>query len=718
MKFILICAFIVLPCLLLCLFICLEGLNEVRPAVYRAALKLRSLQKLCQMHTVTQQELSPALQVFSESANPQTQLSKAEVTQGLESLFQGVSEDLPAEVVAEAIDQTTRVLFKLYDREQTGTVQLHSVEAALTALSGDPLIAKHKALFQLGESLSGHIGSEGSTVTRSGLRLLLHDLSQVPAVVQESHVFGHVETAVRSCFSGVLTAGVCEEVFLSWLQSEPRLLLWFSTLYRISASEAVVHAVRCRTCKAFPIIGLRYRCLKCVNLHQCQTCFLTERRSKKHKPSHPVLEFCSQPTWKESLASLASNARHALLPRRYTRREAERRRKLTRGESGGDPGNIPCAGSPKEEQQSTVFHQSCDLVNTATSPPPRPTSAASVPSSAVCPQVQVESKALQTEEDLQTQRKTSLLQKDLHVTQKVMKDLQRDKWLLEKEFQVWRAAAQSEHDSLEDRCGELEAAMEALSQHNHSLEQELRRVRHALSLRAVNSGEVLPPFPMPPSSDGSEGTGGSPRSHSESPTSQQPSSEEGGGRTQDGAAEVNQEVEDEEEDMDEDVECRKPLKGEDDLELSLKSDSSCCDDITQALEVTSDPEQRVDASEDAPLGEGDMGEGGASDWEEKKRASNLEEVQGGGSQEVYRRSVLKEEEEEEGEEEKKEEEEEEQDLEAEEEQLCELVLRLKTSLSLPTHAGKVCMCVYERGREGEGQRERETDGGRERDNKE
>ena len=32
---------------------CVEGLNEVRPAVYRAALKLRSLQKLCQSESNT-----------------------------------------------------------------------------------------------------------------------------------------------------------------------------------------------------------------------------------------------------------------------------------------------------------------------------------------------------------------------------------------------------------------------------------------------------------------------------------------------------------------------------------------------------------------------------------------------------------------------------------------------------------------------------------------
>lgn len=50
--------------------------------------------------------------------------------------------------------------------------------------------------------------------------------------------------------------------------------------------------------------------------------------------------------------------------------------------------------------------------------------------------------------------------------------------LLEKEFQVWKVAAQSEHDSLEDRCTELESTIKALIQHNQQMEQELGQVRH------------------------------------------------------------------------------------------------------------------------------------------------------------------------------------------------------------------------------------------------
>lgn len=40
----------------------------------------------------------------------------------------------------------------------------------------------------------------------------------------------------------------------------------------------------------------RFRCVKCVNVHLCQSCFLTDRQTRKHKRQHPVLEFCTQVT--------------------------------------------------------------------------------------------------------------------------------------------------------------------------------------------------------------------------------------------------------------------------------------------------------------------------------------------------------------------------------------------------------------------------------------
>ncbi|XP_052371548.1 dystrotelin isoform X3 [Oncorhynchus keta] len=430
-------------------------------------MKLPSLQKLCHMHVVTLRELIPALCSLGGARDTGAGLSEQEVRQCINRMFQSVSQEVPGQVSAEAPEQTCRLLYRLFDRGQTGAVCRRSVEAALISLSADTLSAKHKALVRLAERCSGR---ESGTVSRSGLRVVLQDLSQVPAVVQENHVFGSAETAVRSCFSGVLSACVCEEHVLSWLQCEPCLLLWLPTLYRLSVSENVTHSVRCHTCKAYPITGLRYRCMKCVNLHLCQTCFLTERHTKKHKSSHPVLEHCTQPSWKESLASLAYSARHALLPRRYTHREAERRRCLIRAGSRGEPQTS--FTTPDPSPQSAAEDRA---------PPTNPPQLLATPP-AVRPRKA--SKALQTEEELdeaQPQRRDSVLIKDI-------KDLQRDKWLLERELQVWRVTVQSEQGSLEYRCSEMEANMETLRQHNLRLQDMMSQ---ALSMSGTHA-DIMP----------------------------------------------------------------------------------------------------------------------------------------------------------------------------------------------------------------------------------
>ncbi|XP_076848737.1 dystrotelin isoform X2 [Brachyhypopomus gauderio] len=452
-----------------------QGLNEIRPAVYRAALKLQSLQKLCHLHVVMLQGLQPILRSMGDSGDPTVRVCPETLRQCLERLFHRAPQELPGWKQQEATEQTARLLFKLYDREEAGFVLLRSVETALVVLSGDALTAKHRALFQLAARCSRGRSLQDRSVTCDGLRVLLDDLSQVPAAVQESHVFGDVETAVQSCFKGVASASVGEDHILRWMQSE-HLLLWLSTLHRLSTSADVQHQVRCHACKSFPITGLRYRCVKCVNVHLCQTCFLTERSTRKHKASHLVMEYCTQPSWRETMVSLASRARLSLLPRHYTTREMERSRAF-RAASNGSPQHSYIAPSPLQQLCEDVPGGLGVLLPHL---PPAPT------------QMKGESKALQTDEaDMHPQRKTSLLQKDLTITQKAMRDLQRDKWLLEREFQVWRAATQSEHESLEDRCTELESTLGVLVQQNQQLEEELGHVRHALSERVTEPGTSI-----------------------------------------------------------------------------------------------------------------------------------------------------------------------------------------------------------------------------------
>ncbi|XP_042369353.1 dystrotelin [Plectropomus leopardus] len=385
----------------------------------------------------------------------EVELNRQEVTRTLNRMFHSVSQEVPGHVSVEAPEETCSLMFRLSHRCDSGLISAASLHTALIALSAESLLGKYRALVSVAEGGSG-------SVSRSGLRSLLQDLSQVPTAVQEEGVFGGVEAAVKSCFDGVLTPTARGEHVLSWLQSEPRLLLWLPTLYRLSVSQSVTHSVRCHACKTLPITGLRYRCMKCVNVHLCQSCFLTNRQTHRHKTCHPVIEFCTQPTWRESLSSLVHSACHALLPRRSTQREADRRRGLMWAE-------------PEETQDSTQ----------PPSDAPTRLAASAVSHGQVRPPTcSLSSKALQTDEDTPTQQlKASVLLKEV-------KDLHRDRWLMEEQLQAWRLTVQSEHGILEDRCSQMEVTMETLRDHNLRLQ---RALTHALNKMEAQEHDKNPP---------------------------------------------------------------------------------------------------------------------------------------------------------------------------------------------------------------------------------
>ncbi|CAF3409418.1 unnamed protein product [Rotaria sp. Silwood1] len=43
----------------------------------------------------------------------------------------------------------------------------------------------------------------------------------------------------------------------------------------LNRSSEIRHEAQCNTCKAYPVIGMRYRCLRCFNYDLCQTYFPT-----------------------------------------------------------------------------------------------------------------------------------------------------------------------------------------------------------------------------------------------------------------------------------------------------------------------------------------------------------------------------------------------------------------------------------------------------------
>ncbi|XP_065807977.1 dystrotelin isoform X2 [Labrus bergylta] len=425
----------------------IESLNEIRTSVYRVSLKLLSLQKLCHLDVVYIRHVTTAFQsVGGVNVQLTARMNRQEVTQVLHRMFLSVSQQLGGDVSVEATEETCSVMFTLCERSGGQDVSAASLQTALIALSADTLSNKYRALVSVAEKRSG-------SVSRAGLRSLLQDLSQVPAAVQEEGVFGSVEAAVRSCFNRVLSPTAGEDHLLSWLQSEPRLLLWLPTLYRLYFTQNVRHTVRCHTCKTQPITGLRYRCMKCLNVHMCQSCFLTDRQTRKHKTHHPVLEFCTQPTWRESYSSLVQSARHALLPRRYTQRETDRRRALMWVEPGETTNRVPPPSDPLTRLANLTTSHSLsfdrDVSHNATVQPPSYSSS---------------SKALQTDDDTHTQQnETSALKTEV-------KNLQRDKWLLEQQLQAWQLTVQSDQSILEDKCTDMEVTMETMREQNLKLQ--------------------------------------------------------------------------------------------------------------------------------------------------------------------------------------------------------------------------------------------------------
>ncbi|CAH2227204.1 jg14608 [Pararge aegeria aegeria] len=286
----------------------LADLNEVRFSAYRTALKLRTVQKaLC-------------------TENP--------------SLVN----------VPLCLDLSINWLLNVYDSQRTGQIRVLSFKVGLVLLCKGHLEEKYRYLFRL-------IADPSCRADQRKLGLLLHDCIQVPRQLGEVAAFGgsNIEPSVRSCFeqASVATkegnrgstldrkAGEKEKEkedtkektlerdadgqlqfieafhFLQWLQKEPQSMVWLPVLHRLAAAESAKHQAKCNICKEYPIVGFRYRCLKCFNFDMCQKCFFNGRKAKNHKLTHPMQEYCTATTSGEDVRDFTRALRNKFKSARY-----------------------------------------------------------------------------------------------------------------------------------------------------------------------------------------------------------------------------------------------------------------------------------------------------------------------------------------------------------------------------------------------------------------
>ncbi|XP_009570706.1 PREDICTED: dystrotelin [Fulmarus glacialis] len=454
-----------------------EAFNDVQSSVYRTALKLRSVQSLCQLDLIDVSLIQHILSSEQSRRGKQISLKVQQISGMLTELFQRARLEKPGQVDPRAAEFTLSLLAAMYDRSGTGYIKTRSAAAALIALSGDTLLAKYRAFFQFYAVPDG----KAALITRSALRSLLTDLNQIPAIVGESCTLSCVEIATHSCFHGVLNSAIVEEKFLSWLKSEPAVLLWLPTCYRLSATEMVSHQARCRVCKIFPITGLRYCCLKCLNFDLCQVCFFTGRLSKPHKRSHPVVEHCVQMSAKANAKHFLRTIRNNLFQERCRRKEAQRRRTLE-----------------VEERHFPTHKKTSPFAELRASPLLGPENLSFPADRRVLesPKLISENRAVvqksenksKTPEQGKTKAQaTASFEADVLKMHESIKSIHKESRYMKKQFNKWKDKMQFLHNCQEDKSCKIEAKLQSLRASHENLQMKLQQMKQEVKTMLQSS---------------------------------------------------------------------------------------------------------------------------------------------------------------------------------------------------------------------------------------
>ncbi|XP_072385171.1 dystrophin isoform X1 [Diabrotica undecimpunctata] len=290
---------------------CLLQLNEVRFSAYRTALKLRAIQKKLCLDLVSISGASEAFDLHGLRAQNDKILDVADMVLVLRAIFGNIIANETVQIdVPLCVDLALNWLLNVYDSQRTGQIRVLSFKVGLTLLSKGHLEDKYRYLFRL-------IADPQQKADQRKLGLLLHDILQVPRQLGEVAAFGgsNIEPSVRSCL------GEREDLeathFLTWLKQEPQSLVWLPVLHRLAAAENAKHQAKCNSCKQFPIVGLRYRCLKCFNFDMCQSCFFSGRLTKGHKLNHPMHEYCAATTSVEDVRDFTKALKNKFKSKRY-----------------------------------------------------------------------------------------------------------------------------------------------------------------------------------------------------------------------------------------------------------------------------------------------------------------------------------------------------------------------------------------------------------------
>ncbi|EEB15797.1 dystrophin, putative [Pediculus humanus corporis] len=277
-------------------------LNSIKYAAYRTSSKLRVIQKILFMDQVS---LNLIMGVFEKHQYTKSEnfscIQQDDAKLIISDIYYAVQKIKNEEInVNSFCNLLTSLVLHIYDGEGKNSVSVLSLKIFLTVLCGSRPKMKYLYCFQ-------QLADENNCLSKKKLEVLLKSIIKVLEYIGEQCSFGSdlIEGTIESCFQNCHKVNdITEYDFISWLIKDPQLLVWLSTLYRIQISESASHQIQCKICKVFPIIGLRYCCLKCFSYNLCQSCFFKGKFNKNHKSDHPIQEFCYPMTTKQFTKTL------------------------------------------------------------------------------------------------------------------------------------------------------------------------------------------------------------------------------------------------------------------------------------------------------------------------------------------------------------------------------------------------------------------------------
>ncbi|XP_066908769.1 dystrophin isoform X4 [Halyomorpha halys] len=469
----------------------LSELNEVRFSAYRTALKLRTVQKRICLDLVT---VTRAIDVFDTHglrAQNDKVLDVTDMISVLRTIYETLAGENPSLVnVPLCLDLAVNWLLNVYDSQRTGQMRVLSFKIGIVLLCKGHLEQKYGYMFRL-------MADPNRLVDQRKLGLLLHDCIQIPRQLGEVAAFGgsNIEPSVRSCFdeAGNNATHIEAIQFLSWLEKEPQSMVWLPVLHRVAASESAKHQAKCNICKAYPILGFRYRCLKCLNFDMCSACFFSGRKAKNHKLSHPMQEYCTATTSGEDVRDFTRALRNKFKSKKYWNKHPRVGYLPVQTVLEGDPLAAPptpphAPAASQHDVHSTLEMYASRLaeveLRTRTNSTPDSSLNGGEPSSIPRSPVQI-IQAIDADQRHELENMIRELEEENAGLQAEWERLRRQSGASDG---VEEADMAAEARLLRQHKGRLEARMQILEDHNRQLEAQLQRLRHLLHEPSSKSG--------------------------------------------------------------------------------------------------------------------------------------------------------------------------------------------------------------------------------------